>query len=246
MFRRRTLFVVGAGASHEVKLPVGTGLAASIADRLYLGSRDSGVVPAEPRLISQLRHARPQHGNEIVGACNKLRQGLILSNSIDDFLHIHRDDPHMVEVGKATIVNAILAAEAGSDLYVDHSNIYNVPDYRKFSGTWYVKMMRVLGAMTNAPDASRALQNLSFIVFNYDRCVEHFLRFALRHLYAISRDQADEIVRGATIIHPYGLVGGLDECRSVETRIGKSTTFIYREASRRTQSSSRKATLSNV
>lgn len=212
MFKRRTLFVVGAGASHEAELPVGAKLAESIAKRLVLREDGTGQArPTEPDLYSQLRRANPQAANELIAAYKKIREGVILSNSIDDFLHVHRNDPHIVEVGKAAIVNAIVAAEAGSRLYVDHSNMYNVPDYKKVADTWYVKLMRVLGAGTSATDAPNALNDVSFIVFNYDRCVEHFLRFALHHLYATSRAQAAEIVCNATIIHPYGLIGTLDE-----------------------------------
>ena len=157
MFKRRTLFVIGAGASHEAELPVGAKLAESIAERLVLRDDSTGQTrPAEPDLYSQLRRAHPQAGNELVAAYKKIREGVILSNSIDDFLHVHRNDPHIVEVGKAAIVNAIVAAEAGSRPYVDHSNMYNVPDYKKVADTWYVKLMRVLGAGTSATDAPNA------------------------------------------------------------------------------------------
>jgi hypothetical protein len=63
MFKRRTLFVIGAGASHEAELPVGAKLAESIAERLVLRDDSTGQTrPAEPDLYSQLRRAHPQAG----------------------------------------------------------------------------------------------------------------------------------------------------------------------------------------
>jgi hypothetical protein len=104
----------------------------------------------------------------------------------------------------------ILNAEKNSDLYIDQSNIYNKMDFGRVDQTWFVKLMRVLGP-GGSPDAVEAVfKNISFIVFNYDRCVEHFLANALSALYAIERDAAVNIVKKITIIHPYGTIGDLD------------------------------------
>src|SRR6185295_10588589 len=54
-----------------------------------------------------------------------------------------------------------------------------------------------------------AFLNVAFIVFNYDRCLEHFLEYALFGLYGIPRRDAASLVRKLTIIHPYGTIGDL-------------------------------------
>jgi hypothetical protein len=51
--------------------------------------------------------------------------------------------------------------------------------------------------------------NVTFIIFNYDRCIEHFLRDALSTYYALPLPQIEEILKKATFIHPYGTVGRL-------------------------------------
>jgi hypothetical protein len=51
--------------------------------------------------------------------------------------------------------------------------------------------------------------HISFIVFNYDRCLEQFLFRGLKQLYDLSDDNAAAIVRRFKIIHPYGTVGEL-------------------------------------
>jgi len=48
--------------------------------------------------------------------------------------------------------------------------------------------------------------NVSFIVFNYDRCIEFFLLNALQLAYGIPEHVAAEIVSDLDIIHPYGAI----------------------------------------
>lgn len=51
--------------------------------------------------------------------------------------------------------------------------------------------------------------NVAFIVFNYDRCLEHFLSNALQLVYQISINDAQSILSACRIIHPYGKVAPL-------------------------------------
>lgn len=50
---------------------------------------------------------------------------------------------------------------------------------------------------------------MSFIIFNYDRCIEHFLINALSLVYTMPLEDAASIVSDLNIIHPYGTVGDL-------------------------------------
>ena len=59
MFKRRTLFIVGAGASAEVHLPAGAKLARTIGERLDVRFSDSGST-GDQLLFEQFR-ARYQH-----------------------------------------------------------------------------------------------------------------------------------------------------------------------------------------
>ena len=49
--------------------------------------------------------------------------------------------------------------------------------------------------------------NVAFIVFNYDRCIEYFLFHALQRAYNISDSEAWSILDDLTVIHPYGDIG---------------------------------------
>jgi hypothetical protein len=46
-------------------------------------------------------------------------------------------------------------------------------------------------------------------VFNFDRCVEHFLYHSLQIYYNIDENKAADLVNSIKIYHPYGVVGHL-------------------------------------
>jgi hypothetical protein len=213
MFNRRTLFILGAGASAEVGLPAGPGLALDIRKRLNVTLDHFGRLKAagDDELATNIFQNNRPAVREYALAFRTIREGILLSNSIDDFLNIHSGNSHLVEAGKAAIVSAILQAEAHSDLYVNPSNANNKLNYEKIAESWFLKFMRVLGPGIVAKDAEFALDNVSFIVFNYDRCLEHFLSYALPDLYGVSKPDALKMVGGATIIHPYGSIGTLEK-----------------------------------
>jgi hypothetical protein len=65
----------------------------------------------------------------------------------------------------------------------------------------------MLGRGVRLEDIEMVFENIGFIIFNYDRCIEHFLLNALRQLYSISEQRAAETLQRLNIIHPYGDVG---------------------------------------
>jgi hypothetical protein len=216
MFKRRTLFVVGAGASQEAGFPVGSELAKRIGDGLKIvgDTMERTARFTDVELFSEIRRSLGQDPerklNKYGDAAQVINKGITLSNSIDDFLNIHSNNPYVTQLGKAGIVRVILNAEKNSDLYINQSNIYNKLDFNKVDQTWFVKLMRVLGPGGGPDTVDAVFKNLSFIVFNYDRCLEHFLANAISALYSIEREAAVEIVKKITIIHPYGTIGELD------------------------------------
>jgi hypothetical protein len=51
---------------------------------------------------------------------------------------------------------------------------------------------------------ARFSTSVSFIVFNYDRCLEQFLFHALQKLYGLESQEAFAMLTDLRIIHPYG------------------------------------------
>src|ERR1700679_3787206 len=110
-------------------------------------------------------------------------------------------------MGKAAIAQTILTAETNSYLFF---NPYSYQEtINKIEGTWYMKFFRMLGRGINVNNAKEIFEPVSFIIFNYDRCVEHFLINALSLVYTMPLNDAASIVSDLNIIHPYGTVGNL-------------------------------------
>jgi hypothetical protein len=135
-----------------------------------------------------------------------IRDGVLLSSSIDDFLDIHHQNERVVHIGKAAIVKSILEAERASKLYYDRSNIYNKMNLSMAEGTWLIKFVRMLGRGIPVDTVETLFDNVAFIVFNYDRCIEHFLFIALKQLFNLDDRRASNIMTRLTIVHPYGMV----------------------------------------
>jgi hypothetical protein len=211
MFKRQTLFVLGAGSSFEVDIPLGTGLAKTISATMDIrfGKGMEPIGSGDIDLFSYVTYKRHQERTEFQEAAWLIRDGIGLSQSIDDFLDMHRSNPYVVECGKAAIVKSVLEAEGKSRLYFGGSSEtetfipYNIAD------TWFVKFMRMLGRDIPKENVNSIFDPVSIIVFNYNRCVEHFLVHALQKLYGIRGDEASAIVDDLHIIHPYGVVGDL-------------------------------------
>jgi hypothetical protein len=210
--KRRTLFIVGAGASQEVDFPLGTKLAKSIGQKLIRRVNETNRQASynDSELYEQLRRTFPNEINEYFAAARRITEGIQLANSIDDFLNIHSADQYLKTIGKAAIVRSILEAERNSNLFVDQSNIYNRLDFSKVENTWFVKLVRVLGPDVPLRHVEALFDQVMFIVFNYDRCLEHFLIHALQALYGITVEAAINIVASISIVHPYGTVGDLE------------------------------------
>jgi hypothetical protein len=207
MFRKKTVFIVGAGASAELGLPVGSQLAKRISTKVDIRF-DRGINPVgtgDLQLFHQITNNRQQYANEFQQAALLIRDGILLSRSIDDFLDLHRNDPRVMLYGKAAIVRCILEAERGSKLYFDQHNGVEF-DPKKLSETWLVKFMQMLTPGIARESVSEIFENVAFIIFNYDRCIEYFLLHALRTVYGITPEEAKSALDDLEIIHPYGAI----------------------------------------
>jgi len=56
-------------------------------------------------------------------------------------------------------------------------------------------------------DVDEIFNNVSIVCFNYDRCIEIFLKEALITYYKIDEIKSVDLVGRLNIIHPYGSVG---------------------------------------
>ena len=207
MHSKKTVIVVGAGASQEAGLPTSADLKKSIARYLDIKFQVMQQISGDPTVAAALR----THGdiNQYLYACWKIRDALPQAISIDNFIDAHQGNKEIELSGKLAIVRSILAAEEGSLLYSNRSNTDDTPNFSFLEQTWFNAFWQLLTENCQAVGLKKRLSSISFIIFNYDRCIEHFLYHSMQNYYGLSTDGAASLVNDMDIFHPYGVVGSL-------------------------------------
>jgi hypothetical protein len=195
MFSKPTVFILGAGASHEVGLPLGADLTRRVAEAMHVPS--SPLMGAMGIAIGSPRGA----------AADRLHSVLPSFDSIDEALHWLSDDPIAVELGKIGIANEIMNAERSSALYSGEGD--GRPDLANVDATWLPILLSLLISGLKRTDADSIRQTVTFINFNYDRSLEHYLYWALQERASMEEDRARSLVSALEVIRPYGGLGKL-------------------------------------
>lgn len=215
MFRAKTVFVVGAGASCELGLPSGDQLKTHISrildirfqDGMRMSSGDHRVMDAIRRSLVQPDGGRG-NANPLIHKCWQIRDNLDAAISIDNFLDAHAGDTDLELVGKLGIVKAILDAERASKLRLREAGMGKF-DSRGISDTWFRSFFRMASENVRRNQVENIFENVAFVTFNYDRCIERCLAQQLAEYYSIGDAEARNIVSRLEIHHPYGIVGDL-------------------------------------
>src|ERR1044071_5999875 len=96
MIGRSTVFVVGAGASSEVNLPLGEQLTKDIASALGLeAGYTSDLVRAALSVAQQRFPLFRARLNDLFYKASEMSSALATASSIDVFIHNHADDPRI-------------------------------------------------------------------------------------------------------------------------------------------------------
>jgi hypothetical protein len=208
----KTVFVVGAGASEEVGIPSGRNFLDSISEKLNFQILHGSLVPGlgdEDILDAVQQYARDRAGvNGYLAAARRIREGLPFSKSIDSFMDAHRDDEKIQLLGKLAIAKTVLEQEQRSCLHISGS-ASDFQDVTMLGASWFVWLARGLNEGARRDEIKRIFEKVSFIVFNYDRCVEHFLYNSLCRHYGIADGETKAVLDTLTILHPYGTIGRL-------------------------------------
>lgn len=209
MYKPKTLFVVGAGASREVGFPIGQKLSEEIADLLYFEFDRDRLQNGDPKFFSHLSRFFQDNRilNEHLHAARQMSKGLFLANSIDNYIDIHQHDPRISLCGKTAIIYKILNAERNSSLFIDETEPNATLDYKELEKTWLVPFSKILFEQVTLDKLDDLFNNIAIICFNYDRCIQHFLTHAINSLYSVPYDRAQGLVEKLKIYHPYGSAG---------------------------------------
>ncbi|MCA3262552.1 MAG: hypothetical protein ING44_11470 [Telmatospirillum sp.] len=212
MINKKTLLVVGAGASAEFNLPTGIALRESVIQSIH----DDRALDDPTRfrsLIEIVGLSESQFNSsvyaDIRNAQEIILQGLGLYASIDSFLFAHAKNRFVIAYGKLAIVRAIVKAESRSTLAHVEADERERRALDACSNSWLFEFFQTAFDGHNVESVADIFKSVSFIVFNYDRCVEKATYVALRKGFNISHDKAAQILSSVTILHPYGVVGPL-------------------------------------
>jgi hypothetical protein len=204
----KTVFVIGAGASEEVNLPIGKQLKKEIADRLNITFDWQTLKTGDAHIASALR-AHTNNINPYLHAGRLIRDAMPQAISIDSFIDNHAGDEMIELCGKLAIVRSILEAERNSKLFFRWDQTQK-PSFENIESTWYSRFWNLLNEGCGLSGVQERLKRVSFINFNYDRCLEHYLYHSFQNYYRISDVESKKLVEEIRIIHPYGSVGKLN------------------------------------
>jgi len=205
----KTVFVIGAGASNEVGLPIGSQLKDLIIEALSFRATRFGVYVNGNETLNNILASKSQdqeQQNQYVSAALELCEALQHPQSIDHLLEIRKDNELIVFWGKLAIVRTILQAELTSKLSIDQTGKLNFSQLDKI---WFKKFFQKITENCSVNKLEDRLRSITIIIFNYDRCVEHYLYYALQDQYSINHENTISLLQNIEIYHPYGSVGAL-------------------------------------
>lgn len=202
MIDKKTVFILGAGASCPYGYPSGAKLREEIIDNFVADYKEcfqtqkglSQKKEENDELFSKAYEYRPR-AEEFVEALRKAN-----TKSIDSFL---APNSGFELLGKRAIIFRILFAEKKSQ---DRKNQSEEQD-------WYCHILHKLTDGLERKEGYKLLgeNKISFITFNYDCSLEHFLFESLfNHFNDVGKAEIDEQLKKLKIIHVFGQVTGLD------------------------------------
>lgn len=214
MFRSRTVFILGAGASAEVGLPIGSELLDQICDLVNIRYDFSRMVSGDHQVSEALKMhlAADNGGNEysehlraawqVIESSN---QGISIDNIVDGL-----EDEKTELIAKLGIVRAIHAAEKKSRYFHDDRNRPDRLNFRLFTDTWYGSLTKLICEGRRRSELEGVFDNLAFVSFNYDRCIENYLPRSIANYFGVGVEQVIQRFNSVPIHRPYGVAGRVE------------------------------------
>lgn len=206
---RKNIIIVGAGASKEFGLPTGVELKDKITTLLNISFDDFGSRQLSgDRAIVQAIRDMGENVNAYLAEGLKICSNMAFAPSIDNFLDTHKENKAMVTIGKLAISRAIISEENKSYLNVYRNETGSIKDnLLEASEKWIGKFFRVLVSQRDFDSFKEALKNITFISFNYDRCLQQFFCYASKTYFDLEDADVQEVLDCLNIIYPYGNIG---------------------------------------
>jgi hypothetical protein len=218
LINKKTVFVLGAGASCPYGYPSGSRLRELICfNQGFLQSYEQYL--KNDMFSPSMREESTKKLSEFIKAFDNSRL-----KSIDVFM---ANNPKLAPTGKYIVAYEVLRAEhqslfgeeakriqeeraMTSDSRSRRDHIRGTPDFQ--GGDWYSylynRLIEGLVGKDALPDFSNG--NLAFITFNYDRSLEHFLYESLSNSFTeVSEAEIIKCLKKLKILHVYGQIAPL-------------------------------------
>lgn len=204
----RLVVVLGAGASKEYDFPLGADLINGMrSDLTFRFERHVNIPSSGDQLIfDALKKKFPEPDvvrlNRHLKAAGELADVLHHYPSVDEAIHFFSDRPEIIEVGKLAIARSIIGAEKNAVRLKFESGGAKIANV----GGWMPQLFSMIIGSLTRQDIPAAFQNISFVNFNYDRSLEHYLYNAIQSL-GLASEVAHAILSKVTVHRPYGSLG---------------------------------------
>ena len=184
MIRKKTVFVLGAGASCPFGFPTGAELRSLICD---LAKHSNN------RLGSQIKFHFEHPQRDIIAFAKEFK--LSGMPSIDAFLARRTE---FESIGRATIAACISQFENPDTLF----DVGRTPGASDWYGQLWSQMIEGVHTV-----ADLAQNSVSFVTFNYDRSLEAYLHQTIRATFGVDDSVAEDARSRFPIHHMYGSLG---------------------------------------
>lgn len=212
MLEAKTVFILGAGASEEVGLPLGNVLLKQICALIEFQKNHNGVYFGDDQMRRALKHVLEERGElesyvQHFEAAQQIIQSANTGLSIDNIVH-SLEDEKVELVAKLGIVKAIHDAENESRFLLVNAGGGLTFNSELIKRTWYNQLTQIICEGRVKGDIEKVFENLSFVSFNYDRCIEHYLPNSIASYLIEPVEKIQHVFKENLTIHrPYGIAG---------------------------------------
>lgn len=191
MITTKTVFILGAGASAPYGFPTGRSLRALIVDK----KKDTFYDYLKRYYSNDVVH------HDWISKYLTFKKAFRKSSTQSIDLYLSRN-PIYQFIGKIIIIHQIFLAEKKSIFRED-------VDYEE---DWYSYLFtRMTDDLQKPEQAYLGKNEVSFITFNYDRSLEHFLYESMRNSFlSVSEEDIINAINSIPILHAFGKVASLD------------------------------------
>lgn len=186
MFKRPTVFVLGAGASHPYGFPLGSGLRDLVLDWERTRRRERVIWSTPAGLAEDLGLER-----EYAEFLRKLQMSGY--PSVDQFLE---RNPAFTDVGKMAIAAALMPCERSARLF---------PPHAPRRDHWF----EVFANMLHVGERNYLRNKVTILTYNYDRSLEQYLGHVMMARISEASSALGRHENHIPIIHLHGQLGGL-------------------------------------